>query len=46
MDQFLKEVHRVIKSNENTWLKPCIDLNTDLRKKTKNDFDNFFNVDE
>ena len=33
---FWGEVHRVIKFNENTWLKPCIDMNTDLRKKIKN----------
>ena len=30
---FLGEVHRVIKFNENSWLKPCIDMNTDLKKK-------------
>ena len=29
----LKRVHRVIKSNQNVWLKPDIDLNTKLRKK-------------
>ena len=34
----LKEVQRVIKLNENAWLKPYIDLNTDLGKKEKNDF--------
>ena len=36
----LKKVHRVIKFNENSWLKPYIDMNTDLRKmqKTKKDF--------
>ena len=33
---FWGEVHRVIKFNENAWLKPCIDMNTDLRKKVKN----------
>ena len=30
----LKQVHRVIKFNQNAWLKPCIDMNTDLRKKS------------
>ena len=31
----LKKVHRVIKFNQNAWLKPDIDMNTDLRKKQK-----------
>ena len=39
-----KNVHRVITFNQNAWLKPYIDMNTDLRKKAKNDFDkDFFN---
>ena len=37
----LKKVHRVIKFNQNAWLKPYIDINTDL-KKEKNDFQNDF----
>ena len=35
----LKKVHRVIKFNRNAWLKPYIVVNTDLRKKTKSDFE-------
>ena len=34
----LKKVHAVIKFNLNAWLKPYIDMNTDLRKKAKNCF--------
>ena len=34
----LKKVHKVIKFNQNAWLKPYFDMNTDLRKKPKNDF--------
>ena len=33
----LRKVHRVFKFNLNAWLKPYIDMNTDLRKKAKND---------
>ena len=28
----LEKVYRVIKSNQNAWLKPYIDMNTDLKK--------------
>ena len=31
----LKSVHRVIKINQNAWLKSFINMNTDLRKKAK-----------
>ena len=31
----LKKVHRLVKFNQNAWLKPDIDMNTDLRKKQK-----------
>ena len=29
---FKKKVHRVITFNQNVWLKPCIDMNTDFDK--------------
>ena len=38
----LKEVPKVIKFDQNAWLKPYIDMNTDLRKNTKNDFEKVF----
>ena len=34
----LINVHRVIKFNQEAWLKPYIDMNTELRKEAKNDF--------
>ena len=35
----LKEVHRVIIFNQNSWLKQYIEVNKDIRKKEKNDFE-------
>ena len=37
-----KKVHSVIKFNQNAWLKPYIDVNKGLRKKTKDDFEKDF----
>ena len=43
----LKKVHRVIQFNQKAWLKPYIDMNTELRKKAKIDFEkDFFNLNE
>ena len=35
----LKRVHRVIEFNQKAWLKPYIDMNTELRKLAKGDFE-------
>ena len=41
----LKKVHKVIQFNQEAWLKPYIDMNTELRRDAKNDFEkNFFKL--
>ena len=35
----LRKVHRVIEFNQKAWLKPYIEMNTELRKLAKNDFE-------
>ena len=34
-----KKGTQTIKINQKSWLKPYIDMNTELRKKAKNDFE-------
>ena len=38
----LKKDHRIIQFYQEAWLKPYIDMNTELRKKAKNDFEKDF----
>lgn len=38
----LKKIHRVLQFDQSRWLKPFIDLNTELRQKADNKFDQSF----
>ena len=38
----LRKVHRLIQFNQKAWLKEYIDINTELRKQAKNDFEKDF----
>ena len=38
----LKKVYRIIKFNQNAWLKPYVDMNTKLSQKAKNNFEKYF----
>ena len=35
----LKKIHRIIEFNQEAWLKPYIDMNTESRKEAKNNFE-------
>ena len=37
----MKKFYRAIKSNQNAWLKPYIDMNTDLKKKATSNFEKY-----
>ena len=38
----LKKVHKVIRFNQEAWLKRCINMNTKLKTDAKNDFEKDF----
>ena len=38
----LKKIYRIIKFNQEAWLKPYIGMNTELRKVASNDFEKDF----
>ena len=37
-----KKVRRIIEFNQKAWLKPYIDMNTELRKVASNNFEKYF----
>ena len=37
-----KKLHSVIQFNQKAWIKPYIDMNTELKQKTKNEFEKDF----
>ena len=39
---FLKNLHRILEFKQKTCLKSYIDMNTNLRKKAKSDFEQWF----
>ena len=40
----MKKVHRLIRFNQDEWMKPYIEMNSKIRQKAKNNFENdFFN---
>ena len=42
IEKVKKHFLRVIKFNQNAWIQPYIDINIDLRKKVKNNFEKGF----
>ena len=41
-DLVLRKIYGVIKLNQNVWLKPYINVNTDLRKEAKTDYEKYY----